>query len=147
MIYNFIYKFISKLFTKTYNTKPIGLVNFAWINAKGIQTYQSCTFLMDDADAERKVRINGHPPESLITEDHLFYHKVVVPFLNKMKVDDYVDFTNIETTTKSLDFLSGKIEIEIKTLDQFITKPEESSSTYTTEDNIIHVDFTKHSPE
>lgn len=142
-----MFDIFNRIFSKKDKTKPVNIVNFSWMTTKGIQTYQSCTFLIDDRDTERKVRINGYPPEGLITEDHLFYHKVVVPYLNKMKVDEFVDFTTIESTKKSLDFLSGKIEIEIKTLDQFIAKSEESSSTHTTEDNIIHVDFTKHSPE
>jgi len=114
------------------------MLNYMWVLENGLITYQSAIFYSNQDDSERKVIINGTPPANLINEDHIFYHRVIVPFMNKLNIDTSTSFDNKENAEKSLKILSGKVEL--KFMEESSTGPKVSTSP---EDNIIHVDFNR----
>lgn len=137
-------KRVTDWFSKIFGNKkeePIGQVNFAWTLSNGSIIYQSVVFNINSTDTKRSVKIYGTPPEKYFVENHLFYHRVVVPFLEFMIVDDIVKFDTRENSIKSLELLSGKVDIVYPTGEDICSSPAPTVTKI--EDNIIHIDFKK----
>lgn len=139
-----ILDYAAEYFKNRNREKPIGIVNFAWCGNGGEISFQSTTFYMNKNDTKRKIIFHGVPPKGYVEEDHLFYHKVVVPFLNRIAVDEFVSFDNKENTMKALDFLSGKSQQLVN--DTQIKEAENLPTKTDIIDNVIYLDFknTKH---
>lgn len=133
-----IIDYIIGMFTSKDTFKSIGLVHFTWIVGSHSVLYQSINFLIDDND-NRKVIIHGDPPEGCKTENHLIYHRVVVPFINKLPVDGMISFETKQDAIKAVDLLMSIVTPSATST--HLTEPSIKSSDRVIEDNVIYVNF------